>query len=111
MLAAWRLLLDSQMNSDKPEGTFPTPPGNSSTSRRVQGACEGCRETLQSQPREGLSAFPEGQVGHSTTGLVHKGSAGAVHSLRGALPWGLGRGGRRREGVGGGKTPLGPDSE
>lgn len=45
MLAAWRLLLDRQMNSDKPEALSPHPPGNSSTPRRVQGGWEGSGET------------------------------------------------------------------
>lgn len=67
MLAARRLLLDGQMNPDKPRGTFPSPslfpsrPGNFSITWRAKGR-GGVGEIVCWEPREGAFCITRGSA-------------------------------------------------
>lgn len=76
MLAARRLLLDSPMNSDKPEALSPHPPGNPSRPRRGAGVAGRGAGRWAGKAREGAFCISRGagrgsfRSGHSATGLV-----------------------------------------
>ena len=82
MLAARRLLLDGQMNPDKPRGTFPSPsllpsrPGNFSITWRAKGR-GGVGEMVCWEPREGAFCITRG----SARGFLCSGQADSTGLL------------------------------
>lgn len=105
MLAVRRLLLDSPMNSDKPEALSPHPPGNPSRPWRGAGmAGGGCGEMGWEGQGGGFLHFQRGRQGFVQVGPFSYWAGDLMglqreqgHSWEGALPgaWAGVRGGGR----------------